>query len=360
MIYSDYTFELINHEKWIEVINDFSELKKDIYFSPEYYKLFELNGDGGVKCIYFKQGNKKALYPFLINSVNDLGYELKDSFYDIQGAYGYNGVISNSDDPEFIISFYKKFDKYCLENNIIAEFTRFHPILENYKFSEKHSHVIYDRETVMLDLRKKHEDIWKDEYSSKNRNMIRKAEKNGFKCDVIFKPNKKNIDQFIDIYTTNMIAVKADSFYFFSDSFFYNTFDLLKEYVYLFNIRNLDGQLLSSSIVFKYEGFVHYHLSGRSIDADNSVNNYLIDQMVKFGQKNNASNLHLGGGRSNDPNDSLLKFKLNFSKTTKQFHIGKKVHNKDIYNEVIRQWDAKVPNKIEKYKNIILRYRYLK
>ena len=284
---------------------------------------------------------------------------MKDSFYDIQGAYGYNGVISNSEDPHFINSFYKEFDKYCLQNNIIAEFTRFHPILENYKFSDHHRNVIYDRETVMLDLRKKHEDIWKEDYSSKNRNMIRKAEKNGYICDILFKPDKMNIDQFIDVYTANMIAVKADPFYFFSDTFFYNTFDLLKEYVHLFNIRNSDDQLLSSSIVFKYGNFVHYHLSGRSKEADNSVNNYLIDQMVKFGQENNANILHLGGGRSNDPNDSLLKFKLSFSKVTKPFHIGKKIHNQDVYNEVIKQWETKSPDQIEKNKNILLRYRNL-
>jgi hypothetical protein len=126
----------------------------------------------------------------------------------------------------------------------------------------------------------------------------------------------------------------------------------------LFNIRDENGQLLCSTIVFKYNDFIHYHLSGRSSKADNSVNNYLLDQVVKFGQQNNAKQFHLGGGRSSAPDDTLLKFKMNFSKTTLPFFIGKKVHNQKVYDEVVRQWEAKFPEKKDKYKNHLLKYRF--
>jgi len=174
--------------------------------------------------------------------------------------------------------------------------------------------VIFDRNTVVLYLEKKFEDIWEKEYSSRNRNMIRKAEKLNYSCDVLFKPTRKDIDNFITIYIENMHAVAAKSFYFFSESYFYNTFDLLNEYTYLFNIRDDDRKLVCSAIIFKYNDFIHYHLSGRSNDADNSVNSFLLDQVVRFGQKNGSKLFHLGGGRSNAPEDSLLKFKMNFSK----------------------------------------------
>jgi hypothetical protein len=334
------------------------DFNNDIYLISEYYRLYDKNGDGDFRYFSFNSNSKKAFYPFLINPIVNLGFKIDEEYFDIQGAYGYNGVLSNSNDPEFVKAFYEAFEEYCKENNIIAEFTRFHPLLENHRFSENHMQVVLDRHTVVLDLNNSYEEIWKNEYSSKNRNMIRKAEKLGYTCDVDYKPAKFGIDNFINVYIDNMRAVEAESFYFFSNSFFYDTFELLKDYTYLFNIRNSAGILLSSSIVFKYNNFIHYHLSGRRKDADNSVNNFLLDQVVKFGQNNGAKFFHLGGGRSCVLDDSLLKFKMNFSKTTKPFYIGKKVHNQDVYNEVVKQWEEKYPEKKDKYKNHLLKYRF--
>jgi hypothetical protein len=44
------------------------------------------------KCFVYQKGSNITLYPFLINSVNALGYNLDKEYFDIQGAYGYNGV----------------------------------------------------------------------------------------------------------------------------------------------------------------------------------------------------------------------------------------------------------------------------
>ena len=44
--------------------------------------------------------------------------------------------------------------------------------------------------------------------------------------------------------------------------------------------------------------------------------------------------LHFGGGRTNDQNDSLLKFKKSFSNTLSEFYIGEKIHNEFLYNEL--------------------------
>lgn len=331
----------------------------DIYSTAEYYSLFENNGDGKAFCFCYEENKSMALYPFLKNSVNqnNLCQEEKNIF-DIQGAYGYNGVICNSYHTEFINYFYKAFDNYCKENNIISEFTRFHPLLENQKFSLNHMQIVFDRDTVVLDLSKSYEYIWNNEYTSKNRNMIRKAEKLGYICEILFNPSKTDIDNFIEIYIANMRAVGAESFYFFNESFFNDTFEVLKEQVYLFNIRNKTGKLLCSAIVFKYNDFTHYHLSGRSKDADNSVNNYLLDQVIRFSIKSGAKQFHLGGGRSTCAEDSLLKFKMSFSKTTKPFFIGKRVHDQEVYDKLVNQWEAKFPEKKEKFRNHLLKYRY--
>ena len=75
-------------EEWAKSLEKLPIDQQDIYYTPEYYALYEKNGDGQAICFVFEKDKDIALYPFLINSVNDLGYELDDEYFDIQGAYG--------------------------------------------------------------------------------------------------------------------------------------------------------------------------------------------------------------------------------------------------------------------------------
>ena len=76
--------------------------QQDIYFTPQYYKLYQQKGDGEARCFIYENDGQILLYPFLINSVNSLGYELDKEYYDIQGAYGYNGIVTSSNSENHI------------------------------------------------------------------------------------------------------------------------------------------------------------------------------------------------------------------------------------------------------------------
>jgi len=354
-------YKLLNlsyKNQWNDYLKLLPKNQQDVYFTPEYYSLYEQNGDGEANCFVFEKEGNIVLYPFLKNSINELGYSLDKEYYDIQGAYGYNGILTNSADSDFIDLFHQYFNDYCLQNNIIAEFSRFHPLLGNQDLSVDHFQIIFDRETVALDLTQDYESIWKNEYSSKNRNMIRKAQKDGSRIEIISNPDSSQIDTFIEIYNHSMKMVKADEYYYFKRDFFFNTFSLLKKNVFLFNVFNSNDDVVCSSIFFHYGKFFHYHLSGRSELANNTVNNFLLDEAVKYAKEIGAEIFHFGGGISSDADDRLLKFKTNFSKTRLPFYIGKKIHNKIIYDEVVRQWEEDNPEMRFKYKSYLLKYRY--
>ena len=93
-------------------------------------------------------------------------------------------------------------------------------------------------------------------------------------------------------------------------------------------------------------------------EKDNSITNYMIDEAIKYSKSKNCNFFHLGGGRTNNDKDSLLKFKQNFSKTYLEFFYGKLIINENIYNELIATWAKENPNKTTNYKNYILKYRY--
>ncbi|HBX50599.1 MAG: hypothetical protein A2W98_01150 [Bacteroidetes bacterium GWF2_33_38] len=348
----------MNNNNYTQCLNLFSIKNKDIYFLENYMRIYESDNENKMNFYFFEQQNNIALYPFFKNMIPEIYNNYNQNFYDIQSAYGYCGILTNSYEPSFINDFYKSFEKYCIQNNIIAEFTRFNPLLQNHQFSKNHLTVIFDRETVALELNQSYDNIWLNEYSSKNRNMIRKAQKLGFSSKIISNPSKEDIDKFISIYYHSMEKVGAEKYYFFDNNYFYNIFGDLKENSYLFFIIDNENQVVCSSIFFHYGDYFHYHLSGRSEKADNSVNSFLLDEAVKFAKSKGAITFHFGGGRTADSDDSLLKFKTSFSKTRLSFYIGKKIHNTEVYTNIVKQWEKLFPEKIEKFKNHILKYRY--
>jgi len=343
--------------KWRTYLEQLPIEQQDIYYTPEYYQLYEELGDGKALCFVFISGNSIALYPFLINSVNNLGYNLDKEYFDIQGAYGYNCVVSSSLELSFVDEFFKEFNSFCINKNIIAEFTRCHPVLNNYLFSQKHLETIYDRQTVILNYSESYQEIWDRQYSGVNRNMIRKAMKN--EIEIEFDVTLNGLLEFADLYRETMNDLNSLDYYQFKNSYFENIFNLLiRDYDLILAHKN--NQLIAGALFFHYGEYYHYHLAARKREYKNfATNNLILNEAVKKAEQIGCKIFHFGGGTDNSPDNSLLKFKSNFSRERGNFFIGKKIHNQKVYNEVIKQWEEKNPKHNGISKNILLRYRNL-
>ncbi len=344
-----------DEQAWNEYFNLLSKSKQDVYFTPQYYKLHEEHGDGKAKCFVFIKDNDFALYPFLINSINELGYKTNVECFDIQGAYGFNGVISTSNESSFKTGFKESFHEFCKQENIITEFTRFHPLIRNESFSE-YMEIIGVREMVLLDLCNEYDFIWNKCYSSVNRNMIRKAVNQNISASASDKI--EDYHDFIDIHDQTMKNVGAEKYFYFSENYFLKFRELLNKQHRLV-VAKKDGKSICAMLLFINGDYAHYHLSGRVKEYSNTgVNNLILDEAIKIAKQEGCKMFHLGGGNSNEANDSLLKFKSDFSKQRVMLQIGKKIHNHDVYNQIVNQWSEKFPEKAVMYKNFVLKYRY--
>ncbi|WP_324719209.1 GNAT family N-acetyltransferase [Salinimicrobium sp. HB62] len=356
-MYKSFELDLNDSDKWQEYLERIPEPQRDIYFSPDYYRLYEKLGDGIAKCFIVTNGKETALYPYLMNAVDKKKYNLEEDYYDIQGAYGYNGTIYTSLNDEVIAAFDEAFNQYCLEKKILAEFTRFHPLLKNREFSKNRMKIIDDRETVYLALGQEIDDLWKDQFSSQVRNKIRKAHKRGYSSEVLKNPEGEDIQTFIEIYRGNMEMVNADEYFYFNSEYFENTFKYLPGHSYLMNIKNEQGEIISSTILFKYGDYFHYHLSGRTRDAISWASNFLYSESINLAKDLGAKFYHFGGGRTGNPKDSLLRFKKGFSNTSSIFTLGKKIYYPEVYNSIEKQWNSENPHLEEEYRNFLLKYR---
>lgn len=334
-----------NDGQWNKFL-DWMPLKgRDVYFTSNHYKIHELNGDGeGRMFVYYDNEGNCALYPFLINKIK--GYTLDKEYFDIETAYGYGGPISNCFDSTFIEEFEIEFLNYCQKNNIVAEFIRFHPLLANENMFVKNIDIMYSRNTVFLDLTKGIDKIWNEDIKSKNRNVIRKAKKNG-----VYIEESNNYEIFKEIYKKTMNKVDADDFYYFEDKYY----EGLKENQNCVILNAKRGEkVIASAIFIGYGEYFHYHLSGSlKEELHYCPNNLLIWEAIKYAIYKGYKVMHFGGGLSNSSEDNLYKFKRSFSKDFNKFYIGKRIHNDAVYNYLINSWEGKNNKKA----NLLLQYR---
>lgn len=341
-------------EEWNKFLHKLPTEQQDIYFTPEYYSLYQNNGDGEALCFVYEENGNIALYPFLKNSINALGYKLDKEYFDIQGAYGYNGIVSSSKDKLFIYQFHKCFDQFCDENNIVAEFCRFHPLLNNYILAANQMQVFFDRKTVYFDLHKEREELISD-FQRTTRKQIRRAkERFGIEVNICNYP-LDYIDSFYDIYSQTMDKVKSTPYLYFNKAYFKELFSIPNLVLFQAKMQDVTIAYISS---FYSNNFFHGHLGGSQKDYLKSyVNDLLYYEMMLYAKDKGYKYLHVGGGNTSDENNSLLMFKMNFSKSLADFYIGKKVHDQGIYNQVVAQWKENFSESYEHNRVKLLGYR---
>lgn len=254
-------------------------------------------------------------------------YQEKDNFYyhgyiktpigkanlvDHESAYGYGGPVANTKNIKFLNAAWAAYSQHCVTTNTLAEFIRFHPILENSIFYQ--GNIINNRETVWIDLQDNYEANYKDRAQRK----IRALEKKGIRVEWIKSSAFHNF--FIDTYSHHMRRLSADNFYLFNKKYLSS---LLLWDKANFAIALRDDVPLGAGI-FLMDGYIcDYHL-GATTDEGHSIGvlNVLFHEAAQYAQKCGARVLHLGGGRTSNPNDSLLFFKAGFSNKRSHFRTG--------------------------------------
>lgn len=306
----------------------------DIYFEKEYAKLYETDKEK-VEIFEYSNENGKGRNIFL---KREIPLKINNQiYYDIITPYGYGGPIFETKEDinkqKFIDEYCEKFNEYCEKNNIVSEFVRFHPLEKNYENLEKFYQITYISDTIFMDLSSE-EEILKN-MSSKARNKLRK----GIKNSLVFEEDEKisYLEEFKKLYYETMDKNSASNSYYFDDSYFQN-FCELKDKIKLFVVKDTEQNILTASLIMLKDKNMHYHLTANSaIGYKYAANNFLLYNLAIWGNKNGYEKLHLGGGFGG--NDSpLYEFKKSMNeKGILKFCIGKKIYNKEIYDELVKQ-----------------------
>jgi hypothetical protein len=326
-----YTLE--ENEQWDSIVRSFS--KHDVYWLSGYVKAFKIHGDGEPLLFYYEDKKIRGINVVMKRDIafdkNFVGKLPEKKYYDFSSPYGYGGWIIEGSDSENLFAAY---ENWCRKNNVISEFVRFHPAVENHIFSQNSYNVIGLGNTILMDISTP-EIIWSN-IISKNRNMIRKAKKNGVQIYSGRYPEIFSI--FREIYNKTMDKDHADEYYYFSPEFYDSILTDLPHNAHIF-YAVYKNKVIAASIMLTTNGRMNYHLSGSIKEYSNlAPTNLLLYEAALWGSANGCKTLYLGGGVGSQE-DSLYKFKKSFYRNddVKRFYIGKKIFNQEKYDELVQR-----------------------
>jgi len=343
----------LKYDEWEKIISsrNFSS-NADIYYNPSYYDTWKNFENAKPGCLFYQTSKTKFLYPFFKKEIN--GFFLKKKCYDLFTAYGYGGIIASNNNfsKKDIIELNNSINSWCKNNDIVTEFVR-----ENFIFHQKIQSIrsiehLQVRTNIYSNLQKN----MIDEFSKTSIRNIKKAKRNNLE----FYLDKKfeYLNQFIDLYLTTMKKLNASNYFFFNKNYFSSIKKLLKNNAELLCVFD-NKQLISSNICFKSNLMYNYHLGSSNPDKLHlRPNDLLFSEMFLRGKELGCHYLNLGGGISNDSNDSLFAFKKKFGTIYKAIYIGKKIYDKTLYEDIEKQWKKKHPSLVTKYKNILQKHHY--
>ena len=318
-------FKLSEAKLWDACVRTFAEW--DVYYLSSYVKAFQIHGDGEPYLLYYEGDGLRAIYVYMRRQT------ALPEVYDTITPYGYGGVLFEGNTSEDNIkAFWAAYEAKMREECIVDNFVRYHPVLKNAEPMKVVSNVIDLGKTVAFDLETP-EVIWEN-ITSKNRNMIRKAEKNG----VVIEHGKgmELFDKFVDIYNATMDKDHAEQYYYFRHSFYESIHTDLYDNYEMFYAKYEDKIIAMSIMVFA-NGRMNYHLSGSDFEYRHlAPSNLLLYKAALWGCEQGFKTFHLGGGVGSGE-DNLYKFKAAFNKNSDyHFSIGKQIFDPMKYEDLVK------------------------
>jgi len=339
-------YNLEQCDEWDEIVRSFRNY--DTYWLSGYVKAFFIHGDGTPLLVYYQDEDVRGINVVMKRDISEAplfcGKLETGRYFDFSSPYGYGGWITEGNKTESLFAVY---DTWCKKNGIVSEFVRFHPLIENHKVCESYYDVLSLGKTVTMDLSSP-EIIWNN-LTSKNRNMIRKAKKNGV---TVYRGRSPEIfKEFREIYNRTMDRDHAEQYYYFGQAFYDSILNDLPRNAQIFYAVYAE-KTVAASIMLSANGYMNYHLSGSLKEyAVLAPTNMILYEAALWGCANGYRTLYLGGGVGSGE-DSLYKFKKAFDRQDddRVFHIGRKIFVEETYGELLKMHGSTDSSYFPKYR----------
>jgi hypothetical protein len=314
---------LADKDEWHNYLSKINA--EDIYFTPEYLNSNELIINGKAECFIYESNNCTMLYSYLKRLING------SIFYDISSGYGFGGYIGWPRNRG-VEEFRKVFHQYCIDNNIVSEFIRFHPFFYNHSLTTYESEFIENYQPVV------YSDFCKDNFDIRSMinneawKKIKKAEKKS--VEVCQNDQDIAYQKFYRLYCETMNRLNATKFYLFNPNFFRSIREETASSQILF-IASYQGAIVGGLWILFGKTFSYNFLSCSDANyAHLGINDLLQWKGLEWAYQSGKQKHLLGGGRKGE--DSLFRFKTKFSPDRQNYYLGKIIHLHEKYAELCK------------------------
>jgi len=297
----------------------------DIYFTPGYHRLHR--EDAG--CVVVSDGNARLIVPGLLHPIPE-----QTGIADLQTCNGYGGpLVAGAADAAWLARAWDAWRGAAAARGVVAAFFRLHPLIDNRRFLPADATIVDDREMVTIDLSAGAEAAFAAA-DSRFRNKVRRSERDGM---AVRWDAPDDWPAFEALYADGMESLGAVEALRFGPTYFRALRALPGARI---GTIHDDASLLVGAVFLEGPCYWHYHLGARRPAAENQAMSFLFHRATQAAGAAGARALHLGGGATPAPDDTLLRFKRLFSPMRPRFHVARVIADSDRFADLVSRWEA--------------------
>jgi len=351
----------VNCPNWQRLHLKLPTYARAAFFSPQYYLSYQEVEQAEVECFWAWQDDDNFLfYPYLKKSINSLGYELDQEYWDISGAYGYNGPLGSVNDAEFQRNYNLALRQHLLDSNVVTEFVRYCPLTGNRRWHD-YTEQIDVLDNVFIDLSRGPDLVWEESFGHRVRTGVRKGQSYGLITTLQrgSEIQERDLYHFYSIYTSTMARNEADGYYYFPRSFFASLVRNLGDMAIL-ALTWINDQPISTELILACDKTANGFLGGTLGEYyEYKANTFQRWELVKYLCGLGVEKYSMGGGATRG--DGIYSFKMSFARgCVNPFYIGTKIHLPEVYVQIRRQWQEKFPRAADLHAHKLQGYRIQK
>lgn len=303
----------------------------DVYHLPEYVRLSANYEQADPVAFYAECNGVTLMIPFLMKKIPE-AFTGIDMLWDLKSPYGYPsplliGEPGSSELNEILEAFLGLGE----EMGLVSAFVRFHPLYsaELAVFSGV-GNVVHEGDCVIVELSHPEEKLSR-QLRKNHKDNIRQLKQYGYVATI---DEWEYFDSFLSIYHDTMDRLNAENFYKFSVEYFYELKNCLRDNIHLCTVLSPKNEVAAAGI-FTCSGQIgHFLLSGTCRNfLDLSPSKLMYFEVQKWLKHNQCHCLNIGGGLGGKK-DSLMHFKLGFSKSVMPYYTLRIIINDNIYNSL--------------------------
>jgi hypothetical protein len=328
---------------WRQAWHDLPGDRREVYSAPEYHAVCARWERATPHCLRAASGAGWMLYPYL-------AHPIEDGRHDAQTAYGYGGPLFVGEwSAERRAAALGAVADHLRASGAVAEFMRCHTEWSDPQqlAAAGNYRAFQVRTNVECELEADFEGAW----AAAARRNLRKgraaglAWRDGASAD--------GWGAFERLYAATAERLEMAASYRFDGEYFRGLSRVAG--VRLVLVETTDSQVVAGAVVFVGGRLAHYHLGASDFaHQEKRPNDFLYHAMATVARDAGCERIVWGGGMSNDPQDTLFRFKTHFGGVRRAVFCAGRVIDAAAYEQLCKAWQTRHPGVEPK---LFLKYR---